>query len=1095
MGDNYDPVVTTNSDGVATFLYKVKGAADTTYSSTRPMAAGDYTVRASLPETGKYEAFVCTGDFTISKIDTEKATVTIDNCYVGDTYTPVVTTASDGAKTFEYKVKGTADTTYTTTKPTKAGTYTVRVTIAETDTYTKIEATDDFTISKLTTKAEVRVPDTYVGTGYEPEVTTLSTGTRTFEYKVKDAADTTYTGTKPTAAGDYTVRVMIAETDTYVAITCKGDFSILAKQVATVTVNVENTEVGTVYTPTVTCDSTGTVTWAYKVKGAADATYTGTKPTAAGDYTVRATVAETETYAELTGTADFTISRKTTTATVKVADTTVGEKYDPVLTTNSNGTATFMYKEIAADESAYTGTKPTAAGTYIVRASIPETAEYEAYVCTAYFTISRIKPTVTVNLPDVQYGTPFNPEVTTDSNGSVTIEYKRNGEPDSNYRTTPPVEIGTYSARVTVTESATYEAVTFEGTFRITAKKVATVKISVEDTVIGTDYKPVVTCESGGTITLEYKAKGAAASTYTPTKPTTAGSYTVRATVAETDTYEELTGTADFTISKISTATATVTVADSRVGDKYAPVVTCVSKGTRTFEYKVKGAADSTYNQNKPTTAGSYTVRATIQETDVYEEITCENDFTIRKRTATVKVTVADTKVGETYTPSVSTDSDGAVSFTYKQKDAGKADYSATKPTAAGTYTVRAAFAETETYEAATCTGDFTISKRTPATAAVTVSDIEVGGKVLPVVSTDSDGKGSATFVYGKTPASEFDRTVPTEAGTYTVRAIIPETDTYLSIECESTFTIRKKKATATVSLENPLAGANYHPVVTTNSDGAVTFEYKLKDADVSAYTTTQPKTPGSYVVRAKIAETATFGATSCTVEYEIGYLSHQGKAYEVEGHEGNNGFYTEDVNLQAPEGYRISATPDGTYTDRIAYTEGMTRIYLKRIADGALTGELGIGEIRIDKEAPKLLSVVDDQENTISIRKGAKVYADTLVITLEDDNLASISMGNIKQTVKDGVAEIVLAANGGIQDITMVAEDLAGNTYEISFTLLASWRKSNKVPSGISVDLTTGTGYKLDDGSWVVDGDTTGYSGQQTFYVRESRKYRITRH
>lgn len=54
--------------------------------------------------------------------------------------------------------------------------------------------------------------------------------------------------------------------------------------------------------------STGKVAVEYKEKGAADDTYTGEKPTAVGEYTVRVTAAEDENYSEASAAADFSIT-------------------------------------------------------------------------------------------------------------------------------------------------------------------------------------------------------------------------------------------------------------------------------------------------------------------------------------------------------------------------------------------------------------------------------------------------------------------------------------------------------------------------------------------------------------------------------------------------------------------------------------------------------------------------------------------------------------------------------------------------------------------------------------------------------------------
>lgn len=52
-------------EGVS-YVYKVKGAADETYSATKPVTPGAYTVRASFPAATNYEAVTATADFTVS---------------------------------------------------------------------------------------------------------------------------------------------------------------------------------------------------------------------------------------------------------------------------------------------------------------------------------------------------------------------------------------------------------------------------------------------------------------------------------------------------------------------------------------------------------------------------------------------------------------------------------------------------------------------------------------------------------------------------------------------------------------------------------------------------------------------------------------------------------------------------------------------------------------------------------------------------------------------------------------------------------------------------------------------------------------------
>ncbi len=59
-------------------------------------------------------------------------------------------------------------------------------------------------------------------------------------------------------------------------------------------------------------------------------------------------------------------------------------------------------------------------------------------------------------------------------------------------------------------------------------------------------------------------------------------------------------------------------------------------------------------------------------------------------------------------------------------------------------------------------------------------------------------------------------------------------------------------------------------PTLNTDSDGALTFEYKRADEEDTAYTTEAPKNVGKYTIRITTAETDTFKAASSTMEFEI---------------------------------------------------------------------------------------------------------------------------------------------------------------------------------------------------------------------------------
>ncbi|MGN0496998.1 MAG: hypothetical protein ACI4GW_12295 [Lachnospiraceae bacterium] len=219
---------TTNDEG-ETVEFKKRDASDDTYTTELPTEVGEYTARATFAQTNIYEEYVATADFAILRKE-GSGTVTVDDIYYGETIKPVVISITNGNDnvTYEYKEKGAGDETYTATKPTLVGEYTVRATFAQTPGYNAVTATDDFKISRITGSGTITVSDIHYGETVSPVPASATNGTDnvTYEYKVKGAADTTYTKTVPTKVGTYTVRATFAQTDIYNAVTATDDFEI-----------------------------------------------------------------------------------------------------------------------------------------------------------------------------------------------------------------------------------------------------------------------------------------------------------------------------------------------------------------------------------------------------------------------------------------------------------------------------------------------------------------------------------------------------------------------------------------------------------------------------------------------------------------------------------------------------------------------------------------------------------------------------------------------------------------------------------------------------------------------------------------------------
>ena len=159
--------------------------------------------------------------------------------------------------------------------------------------------------------------------------------------------------------------------------------------------------------------------------------------------------------------------------------------------------------------------------------------------------------------------------------------------------------------------------------------------------------------------------------------------------------------------------TASVSLSDWTYGETAkAPVPTSATNGTDnvTYQYKVKGADDTTYSDTLPINAGDYTVKATFAATDNYNEVTATADFTIAKATPAVAISASpSTLTGggsvELTVSGVPTEGKLAVTcdndITVNEKD-GK--YTAALPNETKDYTFKADYTGTDLYNNASDT-------------------------------------------------------------------------------------------------------------------------------------------------------------------------------------------------------------------------------------------------------------------------------------------------------------------------------------------------------------------------------------------------------
>ena len=270
--------------------------------------AGKATVTVSDRAGGNY-VVSGTATFTITKAALSGVTVSLKDWTYGDTAKTPTVSGNLGGGNVTYQYKADNASTYTSTVPTNAGTYTVKATVAESTNYKAATATGSFTIApKTVTNAAVTLSQTsyaYTGRAFQPSVTVKDSTT------VIPASEYTVAYTDNINVGTATVTVSDRAGGNYV-VSGTATFTITKAALSGVSVSLGGWTYGdTAKTPTVSGNlGNANVTYQYKAADAADETYTNVVPANAGTYTVKATVAESANYAAATATRNFTIVPK-----------------------------------------------------------------------------------------------------------------------------------------------------------------------------------------------------------------------------------------------------------------------------------------------------------------------------------------------------------------------------------------------------------------------------------------------------------------------------------------------------------------------------------------------------------------------------------------------------------------------------------------------------------------------------------------------------------------------------------------------------------------------------------------------------------------
>ena len=647
------------------------------------LKAGTYDVAVKYSGDNNYNAAVATSSFTVSKVDsTMDVTVndivfggdlTVDVVLPGDATGEVVITVNG----VDYHVAIENGKATGTIGGLVAGDYTVTVKYAGDDKYTAVEIAKGVNVAKAQPVLGVVIADVDYGNGFVIEATLtgvngaplsgnviVTVAGKEYTVKVTDGKGIA-TGDK-LAAGTYGFAAVWAGDDNYNIVTENGDFKV-NKVDSAIDVAVSDIKVGedAVISVKLLSDATGEVVitvngedyTAAIENGVASVTVSDLK---AGDYTVAVKYTGDNNYNEATGSAEFSVLKITPEMDVTVEDIVFGEDLivNAVLPGDATGevviTVNGVDYHVAIENGEATVTvSGLEAGDYTVAVKYAGDDNYNAAEVTKGVNVAKANPALNVIIDSVDYGNVFtiNAVLTgvnnapLDTNIIVTVNGKNyivaivNGK---GIATGDKLAAGTYAFAAVWAGDDNYNIVTENGDFKVN-KVDSAIDVAVSDIKVGEDAVISVKLLSDATgevvITVngeDYTAaieNGKAVKTIAGLK---ADDYTVTVKYAGDNNYNEATGSAEFSVSKISDYNMDISVPEIKEGVNSTISVDLPKDATGTVTVEIDGkkytanVIDGTANVIvSGLSAGDYNITTVYSGDAKYDSMTKKGNVTV----------------------------------------------------------------------------------------------------------------------------------------------------------------------------------------------------------------------------------------------------------------------------------------------------------------------------------------------------------------------------------------------------------------------------------------------------------------------------------
>ena len=866
-------VITVNGEDYTAAIEN--GVASVTVSDLK---AGDYTVAVKYAGDNNYNGATGSAEFSVSKI-TPDMDVTVNNIVFGEDLTVNAVLPADATGEVVITVNGEDYTAAiengvasVTVSDLKAGDYTVAVKYAGDNNYNAVDVTKGVNVAKADAALNVIINNVDYGNVFT--VNAVLTGVNnapldtniivTVNGKNYIVAIVNGKGTfhaDKLAAGSYNFNARFAGSNNYNEVSDSGKFNVY-KVDSAIDVAVSDINVGedAVINVKLADDATGEVVITVNGEdynaainnGVASVTVSDLK---AGDYTVAVKYAGDNNYNAVVATSSFTVSKVDSTMGVTVDDIVFGEDLtvNAVLPADATGEVV-----ITVDGTPYTATiidgkatgtiKDLTAGDYTVSVKYAGDDKYAGVEFTGVVNVAKADAVLGVVIADVDYGNGFVIEATlTGVNGApltgdvivtvngkeYTVEVAADGK---GIATGDKLAARTYGFAAVWAGNDNYNIVTENGDFKVN-KVDSSIDVAVdtidfgEDAVISVKLAADATGEVVITVNGEdYTAaieNGVASVTVSDLK---AGDYTVAVKYAGDNNYNGATGSAEFSVLKI-TPDMDVTVDSAVFGEDLTVVAVLPADATGEVVITVNGKDYSVVIENGVASAtvpginaGYYTIVVKYAGDNNYNAVDVTKGVNVAKADAALNVIINNVDYGNVFTVNAvltgvnNAPLTGDVIVTVNGKDYtvnvvnGKGNVTGVK-LAAGSYDFTAKFAGDNNYNAVSDSGKFNVNKVDSAIY-VAVSDIKVGEDAVITVKLLSDATGNVTVnVNGK----NYNGTVINgmanvevsglKADTYDVAVKYSGDNNYNDAVATSSFTVSKVDPTMDVTVDGIVFG------------------------------------------------------------------------------------------------------------------------------------------------------------------------------------------------------------------------------------------------------------------------------------------------